>query len=367
MSQVPCFDDSLLPPINSVCKFSRLLPLPSAASVACSIHPSAFIIFSPTALTDFCRSVEFAAALPAKLIKMRSRRFLTILSTLGLILLILSVVMPDAQQSAYYRGVSRPLVIAHQGGDGVWPGDTMFAFEKSVELGVDVLEMDAHITKDGHIVLMHDEEVDRTTDGSGRIEDLTLQELSRLDAAYDWSNDGGNTFPYRGQGIQVPTLAEIFRTFPEMRYVIEIKLTQNPIQNPLCESIREHGMQEKVLIASFHDEAMQNFRAACPEVATSASRGEVTAFVLLGKVFLSGLLVPQYESIQPPYDPAESMNIPIMTRRFIREAHAKNVAVEPWTVNDPKLMKQYIEWGVDGIMTDRPDLMIEVMLEMGLR
>ena len=124
-------------------------------------------------------------------------------------------------------------------------------------------------------------------------------------------------------------------------------------------------MQDRVLIASFHDEAMQGFRETCPEVATSASRGEVTKFVLLGKIFLSGLLTPKYESIQPPYDPEESMNIPIMTERFIREAHAKNFAVEPWTVDDPELMKQYIEWGVDGIITDRPDLMVEVLKEMG--
>ncbi len=284
---------------------------------------------------------------------------------LGLVLF--ALITPDAPTSTYYSAIKRPLVIAHQGGDGVWPGDTVFAYEKAVELGADVIEMDAHITKDGQIVLMHDEKVDRTTDGTGLIEDLTLDELKQLDAAYKWSNDGDKTFPYRGQGIQVPTLDELFQQFPEMRYVIEIKLTQNPIDKPLCDLIRNRTMQDKVVIASFHDEAMENFRAACPEVATSASRGEVTTFVILGKVFLSGLVAPQYESIQPPYDPAESKNIPIMTKRFIREAHAKNIAVEPWTVNDPALMKQYIEWGVDGIMTDRPDLMVQVLKEMGLR
>ena len=297
---------------------------------------------------------------------MKSRRLLTILAVILLLLVVLTLVIPDAPESAYYRDFHRPLVIAHQGGDGMWPGDTMFAFENAVAIGADVLEMDAHITKDGHIVLMHDEEVDRTTDGTGLVEDLTLDELKQLDAAYDWSSDEGRTFPYRGQGIQVPTLDELFQTFPQMRYVVEIKLTENPIDKPLCDLIREHNMQERVMIASFHDEAMQNFRATCPEVATSASRGEVTRFVLLGKVFLSGFIIPQYESIQPPYDPAESKNIPIMTKRFIREAHAKNIAVEPWTVNDPDLMRQYIEWGVDGIMTDRPDLMIEVMREMGI-
>ena len=299
---------------------------------------------------------------------MKARRLLFLSPILiFVLLLLLGYFRPHAPESAYYRNLDHPLVIAHQGGDGVWPGDTMFAFENAVAIGVDVLEMDAHITQDGHIVLMHDESVERTTDGTGLIEKMTIDELRQLDAAYDWSNDDGRTFPYRGQGIQVPTLDELFQKFPEMRYVIEIKLTQNPIDKPLCDLIRKHSMQAKVMIASFHDEAMQNFRETCPEIATSASRGEVTAFVLLGKVFLSGLVAPQYESIQPPYDPEESMNIPIMTERFIREAHAKNIAVEPWTVDDPELMRQYIEWGVDGIMTDRPDLMMDVLKDMGLR
>lgn len=292
---------------------------------------------------------------------MKFPRVLVFVIVLLVALVLIPLLLPVAPDSAYYDGIDRPLVIAHQGGDGIWPGDTMYAFERAVELGVDVLEMDAHITRDGHIVLMHDEEVDRTTDGTGLIEDLTLAELKQLDAAYDWTNDNGASFPYRGQGIQVPTLDELFQRYPEMRYVIEIKLTENPIDKPLCDLIRRHAMQDRVVIASFHDEAMQNFRQTCPEVATSASRGEVTAFVLLGKVFLSGFIIPEYESIQPPYDPEQSMNIPIMTRRFIREAHAKNIAVEPWTVNDPELMKQYLEWGVDGIITDRPDLMIELL------
>ena len=298
---------------------------------------------------------------------MKHPRLLLMILAIFLSLVLIASFMPDAPTKNYYNDISRPLVIAHQGGDGIWPGDTLYAFEKAVAIGVDVLEMDAHITKDGQIVLMHDEEVDRTTDGTGLIEDMTLDELKQLDAAYKWSNDGDKTFPYRATGIQVPTLEEVFQKFPQMRYVIEIKLTQNPIDRPLCELIRKHNMQDKVMIASFHDEAMQNFRKTCPEIATSASRTEVRNFVLLGKAFLSGLLAPQYQSIQPPYDPRESMNIPIMTERFIREAHAKNIKVEPWTVDDPELMKRYIEWGVDGIMTDRPDLMIEVLKGVGMK
>lgn len=277
------------------------------------------------------------------------------------------IVNPKAPPSRYYEGAPVPLVIAHQGGDGVWPGDTMLAFENSVAIGADVLEMDAHITQDGEIVLMHDEEVDRTTNGTGLIEDLTLEEIKRLDAAYDWSIDDDATFPHRGQGIQVPTLVEVFERFPDMRYVIEIKLTRDPIDKPLCDLIRNHAMQDKVLIGSFHDEAMKNFRTACPEVATSAARNEVRNYVILGKVFLWGFFAPDYQTVQPPWDPEESLGITIMTERFIRESHIKNLRVEPWTVNDPDLMRQYIEWGVDGIITDRPDLMLEVLKELGLR
>ena len=275
---------------------------------------------------------------------------------------ILRLLARPAPDSVYYSNPHPDvLVIAHQGGDGIWPGDTLYAYTKAVELGADVLEMDAHLTKDGEIVLMHDEKVDRTTDGTGLIEDLTLAELKKLDAAYQWSNDDGKTFPFRGQGIQVPMLKELFEKFPDMRYLIEIKLTENPIAKPFCDLIREYHMQENVIVGSFHDEAMKNFRETCPEVATGASQGEVTSFVILGKIFLSGWVSPKYQDLQVPWEKSESKGIQIMTQRFIREAHSKNLHVEPWTVNDPELMKQYIEWGVDGIITDRPDLLIEVL------
>jgi len=298
----------------------------------------------------------------------RKQILYTFLGIILAITIVLRLLAKPAPETAYYANPHpQVMVIAHQGGDGIWPGDTMYAFEKAVALGADVLEMDAHITKDGEIVLMHDEKVDRTTDGSGLIVDLTIAELKQLDAAYKWTNDAGVTFPFRGQGIQVPTLRELFDKFPDMRYVIEIKLTENPIDKPLCDLIHEKDMQEKVVIASFHDDAMAMFRAICPEVATSASRSEVTKFVILGKVFLSDWDSPKYQSLQVPWEKSESKNIPIMTARFIRESHAKHLHVEPWTVDDPELMKQYIQWGVDGIITDRPDVMMEVLKEMGLR
>jgi glycerophosphoryl diester phosphodiesterase len=168
------------------------------------------------------------------------------LSVLGVILLALVLIAVFARRASdhpyYADNLPYPLVIAHQGGDGLWPGDTMFAFEHAAELGVDVLEMDLHITKDGVLVINHDETVDRTTDGAGEIEAMLLDEIKALDAGYDWSNDNGNTFPYRGMGITIPTLAEVFEAFPGYHMTIEIKTTERSMAMPFCEMIRAYDM-----------------------------------------------------------------------------------------------------------------------------
>lgn len=283
---------------------------------------------------------------------------LVILATLAVLRL---TSKPAADHPYYAVDSDRPLVIAHQGGDGLWPGDTMFAFQNAADMGVDVLEMDAHITKDGVLVLMHDETVDRTTDGTGEIESMTLDEIKKLDAGYDWTPDDGATFPFRGQGVTVPTLEEVFQAFPQMRMTIEIKKTTAPMSKPFCQLIRKYNMQDKVLIASFHDERLKEFRAECPEVATSSAKNETTVFVLLTKPFLGGFYSPKFFSLQVP---EESGGITVMTPAFVKAAHERNIAVEPWTINDQDTMKKLITWGVDGIITDRPDLMLEILEDL---
>ena len=128
----------------------------------------------------------------------------------------LLLAQPAAPCPVCEQPVAKPLVIAHQGGDGLWPSDTMYAFQRAVAMGVDMLEMDLHVTADGQFVLMHDETVDRTTDGIGRLEDMTLAQVKALDAGYRWTADGGQTYPYRGQGITVATVEELFQAFPDM-------------------------------------------------------------------------------------------------------------------------------------------------------
>lgn len=256
------------------------------------------------------------------------------------------------------RDGSQPLVIAHQGGDGLWPGDTMFAFQRAVDLGVDMLEMDMHATSDGHLVMMHDAAVDRTTDGSGQIKDMTLAELKALDAGYDWSPDGGQTFPYRGQGITAATLDEVFTAFPGVPMNIEIKQVEPSIAGSFCEAIRQYGMVDKVLVASFRAQALEEFRQACPEVSTSTSEEEVRNFFFRHLAFLGGTYTPQAQAVQVP---EYSAGFHVLTPRFVRDAHNRNLAVHAWTINQVDEMERMVELGLDGIITDYPDRLLEVL------
>lgn len=290
---------------------------------------------------------------------MKLKRWQMILIFILIIGFILRLTSRPAPVHPYYASDSSDvLVIAHQGGDEVWPGNTMFAFQNAVDIGVDVLEMDLHITKDNVLVLMHDETIDRTTNGTGEIESMTIDELKQFDAGYDWSSDDGVTFPFRGQGISIPTLAEVFTAFPQMKMTIEIKKSNASMIQPFCDMIREYDMQDKIVVASFYDDKMKEFRKTCPEVATSSAKNETTVFVLLSKVFLTGFYSPQFYSLQVP---EESSGITVLTESFITAAHERNLAVEPWTINDEETMRKLIAWGVDGIMTDRPDIMVEIL------
>jgi glycerophosphoryl diester phosphodiesterase len=253
-----------------------------------------------------------------------------------------------------------PLVIAHADDSGTspWPGDTLLFLENVAVLGVDVLEMNANMTQDGHVVLIHDITVDDTTIGTGLVSDMTLDEIKALDAAYSWTQDDGQTFPYRGQGITVLTLEEVFQRFPDTPMIVEIKQETPSMAQALCDLIRQYGMEEKVIIPSFSDIAMGEFRAACPEVATAASSNEVRQFVYLSFAFLSNPAAPDYTAMQVPI---ENSGITVITPGFVANAHRRGLQIHAWTINDPAEMEMLIDMGVDGIMTDRPDILLEIL------
>lgn len=288
--------------------------------------------------------------------------FLVIIGALLAIYLVARLLVRPIATHPWFEprpGQHQPLVFAHQGGENLWPSNTMLAFQNSAALGADVLDTDMHMTKDGVLVLMHDQTVDRTTDGSGAIRDLTLEQIKTLDAGYDFSQDEGQTFPYRGQGLQVPTLEELFQAFPNTRFGIEIKQT-DPIATAqrFCALIRQYSMQDQVLVSSFRQENMDAFRKECPEVATSATEGEVRLFYILYRLGLADTLTPGYHSLQVP---EKSAGLTLLTPGFVKAAHRHGLAVQPWTINEVADLERILALGVDGINTDNPDRLLEIL------
>jgi glycerophosphoryl diester phosphodiesterase len=204
---------------------------------------------------------------------------------------------------------------------------------------------------------MHDATVDRTTNGTGPINEYSLDELLELDAGYWWSDDA-NSYPYRDAGISAAALDDVFSTFPEYRMNIEIKGASPSIAEAFCAKIREFGMEEQVLVASFRQEALEAFRQECPEVATSAGRSEVTRFYILSRLFLESILSPDAHALQvPEYEGV----LKVLSERFVDGAKNRNIDVHAWTINEVEDMERILELGVDGIITDYPDRLMALL------
>ncbi len=266
--------------------------------------------------------------------------------------------MPDHPFLEKNAGVE---VIAHRGGWGLWPENTLYAFQHAVDLGVDMLEMDIRSTKDGHLVIFHDETVARTTDGSGRVNDFALAELKQLDAGYWWSPDDGATFPFRGKGIVIPTLDEVFASFPRMRMTIEIKQKEPDIAAAFGNAVRRHGMQNRVLVACFDSVTLKRFRKQFPEVATSPGMSEGVVFYALCWLHLSAVYHPSVEVLQFPLKMGPINGI---HPRLLSGARKNNIQLQIWTVDDESKMRMLIESGVDGIITRRPDRLLKILGRM---
>jgi glycerophosphoryl diester phosphodiesterase len=256
-----------------------------------------------------------------------------------------------------YFALERPgvQVIAHRGGAALRPEATLAAFAHAARLGADILEMDVRATADGAIVVLHDATVERTTDGRGAVAELSLEALQRLDAGYRWTDDGGRSFPYRGKGFRVPTLAQVYAQHPRLRMVVEMKVRTPEFAQALCRLTRASGMGERVLVASFDHATLRAFRQACPEVATSMSTREVQAFLALARLRLAALASPDAVAVQVP---ERLGDLEVLNATLLAAARSRNLRVHAWTINEEADLRRLIDLGVDGIMTDRPDRLL---------
>ncbi|MBW2528613.1 MAG: glycerophosphodiester phosphodiesterase [Deltaproteobacteria bacterium] len=252
---------------------------------------------------------------------------------------------------------ARYLNIAHRGGAGLRPENTMEAFEHAVSLGVDVLELDVRASSDGVLVVIHDDEVDRTTEGSGQVSSFTLAALQALDAGYDFTTDSGASHPYRGAGVVIPTLELVLDSFGDQLILLEIKQTDPPIVDDVLAMLDATGVKERVMVGSIYDEVVQEVRTKRHDVLTSMSAGEVAGFIGL---------YPENEPGYAPPAPALQPPETLVDAELMATADRLGVALHTWTVDDAARMTELLELHVHGIITDDPALLQQVQEKLQL-
>ncbi|MCA1616963.1 MAG: glycerophosphodiester phosphodiesterase [Acidobacteria bacterium] len=256
----------------------------------------------------------------------------------------------------FFAGGKHPDVIAHRGGNGQWPGETVYAFEQARRLKVDVIEMDVRRTGDGELVLMHNSNIKETTGVDKELSKLTAREVTALPATHGWPDAGD--FP--PEKVRVPTLKEVLERFSDLRMNVEIKERDLPDESveKFCNLIKDHGLAEKVLIASLWHGVLSKVRKLLPKAATSASGVQMAEFRALNHLLhlKSNKVETNALQISSRYGP-----ITFITGKYVERAHHAGLPVHGWTVNDPKEMGRLIEIGVDGIITDYPSTLLELL------
>ena len=281
---------------------------------------------------------------------------MVVVALAGLALVVLLGLRKERQSVA---GRGWPVNLAHRGASARAPENTLEAFRLAVESGAGGLELDVHLTSDGHIVVIHDSTLDRTTDGAGAVARMTLDELRESDAGYNFRLDGGETYPYRGLNLYIPTLAEVLREFPGVAVNIDMKSDLPGIEAAVLKVLREADAEGRVLVVSSRRSTVGRFRrmsGGC--VSTGASRWETGIFLAFCRLHLERLLVPAYDALQIPL---RHRGIPLVTPRFVEAAHSRNVRVDAWTINETGEMRRLLDLGVDVIMTDRPETLADVL------
>jgi glycerophosphoryl diester phosphodiesterase len=285
-----------------------------------------------------------------------------------------------------------PLNFAHRGGVTDFPENTLYAYAEAALAGADVLEMDVYQTRDNQLVILHDLDVDRTTNGQGNVVDLTLAELRALDAAY-WFVTGAGTahnrpaadYTFRGiatgdkppppgysaEDFRIPTLEEALARFPRNLINIELKPDLDgtgDYEQQIADVLRQYGRYTDLIAASFVDEAANNFKAVAPCVYTSVPLNQGTLLVLgaLGDGVMPP--VPEHIAFQVPPDTSQigeqipdDFYLEVVTPDFVADSHAVNLAVQVWTINSCEEMLRMIDLGVDAIMTDKPLLLEKIL------
>jgi len=268
---------------------------------------------------------------------------------------------PPAMPKPFLAALARPgpWLIAHRGGSRLAPENTLVAFDLAASLGADAVETDVRRTRDGTVVIFHDDDTARLTGAPGTIEARSLAEVGALDAGFAFTFDGGRTFPWRGAGVRVPTLAEALARHPAMRFNVDAKGEEAALAEALVAVVRQAGAVDRVCLGSFHDEQGERLRTLLPEAAHFLSQGPATEHVTAARAGAAPGSAPAgWDLADLPHRLGDMV---VVDEALVRHFHALGMAVHVWTVDEEPDMRALLAIGVDGLVTDRPDLLARVL------
>lgn len=258
-----------------------------------------------------------------------------------------------------------PWVIAHGGAKKLFPGNTMLAFRGAAKIGVDMLEMDVRMTKDEVLVTHHDETIDRMSNGTGRVFDYTYEELLQFNFGYSFKNIDGDKI-YQNDTIPLGSLDDVFAEFNDMFLMVELKdkgENGRRAAEILKSLIQKYKLQDNIVAVAFNEEVLSYFHQITNgEILIGTSEEETKDFIITAISAMEFLYFPKATVVAIP---TQNSGIQLDSKRIINSAHRRNIAVHYWTINDKAEMKRLIGLGADGLITDRPDLMKEVLVELG--
>ncbi len=248
-----------------------------------------------------------------------------------------------------------PRAFGHRGSAGTHPENTLESFAAAAAIGIEYLELDVHMTRDGEIVVSHDDHLERTCGRAGLIREMTYAELAAADAGRMFTLDGV-TFPFRHKGIRVPRLAEVLAAFPKLRIEIEVKQIAPSVVAPMLAVIDRAGMRRNVFVASEHQPPLDEIRKLAPEIPTNFSYLETGGF--FQAMVSRDVYRPPGDALQVP---REYESWQIVTPDSVEFAHRAGLEVHVWTVNEEAEMNELLDMGVDGLLSDYPRRLLDVI------
>jgi glycerophosphoryl diester phosphodiesterase len=256
---------------------------------------------------------------------------------------------------------AHPIAIAHRGGADEAPENTLAAFAHATSLGYTYVETDVHVTSDGVVVAFHDDRLDRVTDKSGLISELTIDEVEAADAGYWYTREQGATFPFRGRGERVPRLEHVLATLHDARINIDPK--NDAVVVPLLTVLRAQDAYDRVCIGSFSDRRLRWIRRLSNGRACTSMGPRAAALARIGS-WLGAVPPSGADCVQLP---VRSRGVRLIDKRFVDTCHRRSLPVHVWTINAQSEMEALLDLGVDGIMTDHPALLAQVFARRGLK